>query len=270
MYSKGLSTAARTLFVNVFSQSPLTVSLIIVALIYPPIASAKLDDLPSDCKNFDHRNLIPYWVTNANKEAVGYKNHSPFRQDGERLNQGEALYQQIKNHWEQIVYDSSVIKGPDVIYSVHLVGEGQYCRINIGAGWLEADNRYAITHEDYLEKLETVLLTRFFQEKNGDGSDARTTRLNNYSAVEPYIREALKREWSEPEQDSATALEEHQQELQQKIQTERLDQQADSATLETAFLSNTENAETPPTSTELRQDSSLKAALLAQNTRLKM
>lgn len=262
MNSKGLSTAAHTLYVHVLSQNLLTVILLFIALLYPPIASAKLDDLPSDCKNFDHRNLIPYWVTNTNKEAVGYKNHNPFRQDGERRNQGEAIYQQIKNRWEQFVYDSSVIKQPEFIYSVHLVGEGH--RIDIGDGWLEADNRYVVTSKDHLEKFETVLLTRFYQEKNGDGSDARTTRLNDYSAVEPYIREALKREWNEPVQDLVAAQEEHQpehpKELNQENQTDKQNQQAAGATLDTALFSSTDNAETPPTSTELRQDNSIKSS----------
>lgn len=253
MNSKGLPTAAHTLFVNVFSQSLLTVILLFIALLYPPIASAKLDDLPSDCKNFHFRDISGMPITSSDKTGYFFKISQP-EDRRKSKGMGDVFFRLLQDTEVDYIHPASSILLTAPELSFHIVGEGQYCRINLGKRWLEYEGVYSLLDDAAYKQFHRMFTIRQTQ-NSGQPAEA-----NAYAAVEPYIREMLAKKLPQTVQDWAAEQEEHQKELQQEAQTDRPNQQADGATLDLIFLSNTDSAETQPTSTELRQDSSLKSS----------
>lgn len=242
----------------IFKGLTISTSLLLLsALTLSAMSYADLDDLPSDCKKFHFRDISGMPITSSDKTGYFYK-ISPPEDRRKSKGMGDVFFRLLQDTEVDYIHPASSILLTAPELSFHIVGEGQYCRINLGKRWLEYEGVYSLLDDATYKQFHRMFTLRQMQ-NSGQPAEA-----NAYAAVEPYIREMLARKLPQTVQDWAAAQEElqseHQEELNQKNQAEKQNQQAAGATLDTVFSSNTDNAETPPTSTELRQDSSLKSS----------
>ena len=227
--------------------------LLLSALTLSAMSYADLDDLPSDCKNFHFRDISGMPITSSDKTGYFFKISQP-EDRRKSKGMGDVFFRLLQDTEVDYIHPASSILLTAPELSFHIVGEGQYCRINLGKRWLEYEGVYSLLDDATYKQFHRMFTIRQTQ-NSGQPAEA-----NAYAAVEPYIREMLAKKLPQTVQDWAAEQEEHQKELQQEAQTDRPNQQADGATLDLIFLSNTDSAETQPTSTELRQDSSLKSS----------
>ncbi len=158
-----------------------------------PALHAELADIPSGCSTFDYRNLQPYYITTADQFASGYQLAPTPEQRTNGL--GNVIFTTTDAYRNQYHLSADEVTNTEVLYTIHLLGEGQYCPIHVGKNWLEKDGQYALLDDDTAAQLTKLLTWR--RDRNRDAHEDP----NIYHAVEPGIRAMLSKEWVQPVQD---------------------------------------------------------------------
>ena len=168
--------------------------LIFSALPFSAMAIADLDDLPSDCKKFHHRDISGMPITSSDKTGYFYKISKP-EDRRKSKGMGDVFYTLLQDSETDYIHPASSILLTAPELSFHLVGEGQYCRINLGKRWLEYDGVFAL-----LDDATYKLFHRMFNIRQTQNS-GQPAEANAYAAVEPYIREMLAKKLPKTVQD---------------------------------------------------------------------
>ena len=200
MRSRGSSTAGHVLLsVNLSPDKqvdikPLTVVLLIIAVLFSSVASAKLDDLPSDCKKFHTRDISGMPITSSDKTGYFFKISQP-EDRRKSKGMGDVFFRLLQDTEVDYIHPASSILLTAPELSFHIVGEGQYCRINLGKRWLEYEGIYSLLDDAAYKQFHRMFTLRQTQ-KSGQPAEA-----NAYAAVEPYIREMLAKKLPQTVQD---------------------------------------------------------------------
>ena len=158
-----------------------------------PHAGAELADVPSGCSSFDYRNLQPYYITSADQFGLSYF-ISPSPED-RKTGLGNVIFTLIDAYRNQYIHSANEVVNTDVLYTIHLLGEGQYCPVHIGQHWLEQDGQYALLDDNEFSKLKKLLEWRRNRERDPHEDP------NIYRSVEHRIRAMLEQEWTPSVQD---------------------------------------------------------------------
>ena len=103
--------------------------LLLSALTLSAMSYADLDDLPSDCKNFHFRDISGMPITSSDKTGYFFKISQP-EDRRKSKGMGDVFFRLLQDTEVDYIHPASSILLTAPELSFHIVGEGQYCRIN--------------------------------------------------------------------------------------------------------------------------------------------